>query len=107
MLTFSGEKSENWEQCYFDSTFRVLNTLRNIVQRHGKVLFRPFDKVGLRVDPLVLSVGPNARFNMQSCRFVRKDILSSLQKLIYQFVSEGVLVPESSCSHASSLVIVQ
>ena len=38
--------------------------------------------------------------------FVRKDILISLRELIDQFVSEGVLVPDSSCSHASPLVIV-
>jgi hypothetical protein len=70
------------------------------------VLFQPFDQEGLRVDPLVLSVDPNAHFNMQPCRFVRKDILISLRELIDQFVSEGVLVPDSSCSHASPLVIV-
>ena len=55
---------------------------------------------------LVLSVDPNAQFNMQPCRFVRKDILVSLRELIDQFISEGNLVPISSCSHASPLVIV-
>ena len=103
---FPREKSENWEKCFFDPTFPDLNTLRNIVQRHEEVLFQPFDQEGLRVDPLVLSVDPNAHFNMQPCRFVRKDILISLRELIDQFVSEGVLVPDSSCSHASPLVIV-
>ena len=70
------------------------------------MFFQPFDQEGLRVDPLVLSVDPNAHFNMQPCRFVRKDILISLRGLIDQFVSEGVLVPDSNFSHASPLVIV-
>ena len=96
---FPGEISENWER-FFYPTFPDLNTLRNIVQRHGReVLFQSFDQEGLRVDPLVLSVDPNVHFNMQLCRFVRKDILISLRELIDQFVSEGVVVPDSSCSH--------
>ena len=88
------------------NTFPDLNTLRYIVQRHGEVLFQPFDQEGSRVDPLVLSVNPNAQFNMQSCRFVRKDIDISLRELIDQFVSEGVLVLDSISSQASPFVIV-
>jgi len=76
------------------------------VQRHVEVLFQSFGKDGSKVDPLVLSMHPNSHFNMQLCRFVRKDILISLRELNDQFVSEGVLVPDSSCSHASLLVIV-
>ena len=43
---------------------------------------------------------------MQPCHFIRRDILGSLKALIDQFVSEGVLIPDISCTHASPLVIV-
>ena len=68
---------------FFDPTFPDLNTLRNIVQRHREVLFQPFDQEGLWVDPLVLSVDPYAQFNMQSRRFVQKELND-------QFVSKKV-----------------
>jgi hypothetical protein len=76
------------------------------VERHGQVLFQPFDQEGLRVDSLHLEVDPNATFRMQPCRFIRSDILGPLKVMIDQFVSEGVLIPDISCSHASPLVIV-
>jgi hypothetical protein len=106
ILTFFLEKIGKLGAMFFYRTFPDLNTLKNIVQSHGKVLFQPFDQEGLRVDPLILSVDFNAHFNIQPCRFVRKDILISLRELIDQFVSKGVLVPDSSCSHASPSVIV-
>ena len=82
--------------------FPDLNTLRNIVQRYGEMLFQPFDKNRLRVDLVVLSVDFKAHFNMQPCQFVPKDILMSLRERIDQFVSESVFVPDSLCGHGSS-----
>ena len=37
---------------------------------------------------------------------IRSDILGPLKVMIDQFLSEGVLIPDISCSHASPLVIV-
>ena len=61
----------------------------------------------LRVDSLHLEIDPNVTFRMQPCRFIRSDILRSLKAMIDEFVSEGVLIPDISCSHASPLVIVR
>jgi len=79
---------------------------RSIVERHAQVLFQPFDREGLRVDSLHLAINPNATFRMQPCWFIRSYILVPLKAMIDQFVSEGVLIPDISCSHASPLVIV-
>ena len=61
---------------------------------------------GLRVDSLHLEIDPNATFRMKPCRFIRSDILGSLKVMIDEFVSEGVLISNISCSHVSPLVIV-
>jgi hypothetical protein len=100
------EGGEFYNQCFFDPDFPDQKSLRAIVERHGQVLFQPFDQEGLRVDSLHLEVDPNATFRMQPCRFIRSDILGPLKVMIDQFVSEGVLIPDISCSHASPLVIV-
>ena len=47
-----------------------------------------------------------AQFRMQPCRLIRSDILGPLKTLFDQFVSERVLIPGISCTHASPLVIV-
>ena len=77
-----------------------------MVRRDVQVLFRLFDQEGLRVESLHLEVDPLAQFRMQSCRFIRSNILGPLKALIDQFVREGVLIPDISCTHASPLVIV-
>ena len=43
---------------------------------------------------------------MQPYWFIRSDILGPLEVMIDQLVSEGVLITDISCSHASLLVIV-
>ena len=68
------------------------------MERHGQVLFQPFDQEGLRVDSLHLEVDPNATFRMHPCRFIKSDILGPLKVMIDH--------PDISCSHASPLVIV-
>ena len=69
--------------------------------------FNPFfDKEGLRVSPLKLKVHPSVSCRMQLCRFIRDGILKPLKTMLDQFVSEGVLIQDSSCYFASSLVIV-
>ena len=73
-------------------------TLKSIVRRHGQILFQPFDQEGLRVESLHLGVDPLAQFRMQPCRFIKSDILGPLKALIDQFVSEGVLVLDISCT---------
>jgi len=55
-----------------------------------------FDKKGLRVSPLELKVHPSASFRMP-CRFIRDGILKPLKTMLDQFVSEGVLILDSSC----------
>jgi len=69
-------------------------------------LFQQFDKEGLRVSPLKLKVHASASFRMQPCRFIRDGILTPLKTILDQFVSEGVLISDSSCDFASPLVIV-
>ena len=91
---------------FFDPDFPDQEALKSIVRRHGQILFQPFDQEGLRVESLHLEVDPMAQFRMQPCRFIRSDILVPLKALIDQFVSEGVLVSDISCTHASPLVIV-
>ena len=76
------------------------------MERHDQVLFQPFHQEGLRVDSLHLEIDTNATFRMQPCRFIRSDILGPLKVKIDQFVTEGVLIPDISFSHASPLVIV-
>ena len=71
-----------------------------------KTLFQPFDREGLRVQPLKLKVNPAATIRMQRCRFVREGIMRPLKDLSDQFVSEGVLIQDNNCDFASSLVIV-
>ena len=73
---------------------------------HGSVLFQPLDKEGLRVSPLKLKVYPSASFRMQPGRFIREGIVKPLKTMLDQFVSEGVLISDSSCDFASPLVIV-
>jgi hypothetical protein len=86
---------------FFDPDFPDQEALKSIVRRHGQILFQPFDQEGLRVESLHLEVDPMAQFRMQPCRFIRSDILAPLKALIDQFVSEGVLVSDISCTHAS------
>ena len=43
---------------------------------------------------------------MQPCRFIRDGILNPPKTMLDQIVSEGVLIPDSSCDFASPLVIV-
>ena len=44
---------------------------------------------------------------MQPCRFIQDGILKPLKTMLEaQFVSEGVLISDSSCDFASPLVIV-
>jgi len=59
----------------------------------------------IRMDSLNLEIDSNATFRMKLSRFIMSDILGPLKVMIDQFVSEGVLVPDISCSHASPLVI--
>jgi len=73
------------------------NSTRSIVRRRKHVIFQPFDQEGLRVDSLHLAVDPNATFRLR---------LLSLKAMTDQFVSEGVLIPNISCSHSSLLNIV-
>ena len=40
------------------------------------------------------------------CSFISSDSLGPLKTLIDQHVSEGVLIPDISCTYASPLVIV-
>jgi hypothetical protein len=97
---------EEWQNCHFNPEFPQLDRLKDIVRDHGAVLFRPFDKEGLRVDPLKLQVRDTATFKMQPCRFIRPGILEPFKALIDLFVAEGVLIPDSSCEYASPLVVV-
>ena len=90
---------------FFDPNFPDQDALKSILRRHGQIFFQPFDQEGLRVESLHLEVDPLARFRMQPCRFIRSDILGPLKALIDQFVSEGVLISDISCTHASPLVI--
>ena len=71
------------------------------MERHGQVLFRPFDQEGLKMVSLHLEVDPNATFMMKPCRFIRSDILGPFKVMIDQFVSDGVLIPNISFIHAS------
>jgi len=98
---------EAWKQCHFNLDFPKLDHLKAIVREHGKTLFQPFDREGLRVEPLKLKVKPSVSFRMQPCRLVREGTLRQLKELLDQFVSEGVLIPDNSCDFASPLVIVQ
>ena len=91
---------------FFYPSFLDQDALKSIVRKHGQKLFQPFDQEDLRVESLHLEVDPLAQFRMQPCRFIRSDILSPLKALIDQFVSEGVLVSDISCTHASPMVIV-
>ena len=97
---------EPHNQCFIDPDFLDQKSLRAIVEKHGQVLFQPFDQEELRVDSQHPENDPNATFRMQPCWFIRSNILGSLKVMIDQFVSEGVLIPDISCSHASPLVIV-
>ena len=75
------------------------------MKAHGSTLFQPFDKEVLRVSPLKW-VHPSATFRMQPRRFIRDGVLKPLKTMLDQYVSEGVLIPDSSCNFASPLVIV-
>ena len=90
---------------FFDPSFPDQDALKSIFRRHGLILFQPFDQEGLRVESLNLEVDTLAQFRMQPCRFLRSNILRPLKVLIDQFVSEGVLVSDISCTHASPFVI--
>ena len=94
----SDESPEAYNQCFFDPDFPDQEALKSIVRRHGQILFQPFDQEGLRVESLHLEVDPIAQFRMQPRRFIRSDILAPLKALIDQFVSEGVLVSDISCT---------
>jgi len=80
--------------------------LKSIVKSHGSIFFQPFDKEGLRGSPLKLKVHASASFRMQPCRFIRDGILTPLKTMLDQFVSEGVLISDSSCDFESPLVFV-
>ena len=71
--------SEAWEQCHFNLAFPKLDHLKAIVREHGRTLFQPFDKEGLRVEPLKLKVKPSASLRMQPCRFVREGTLGAIR----------------------------
>jgi hypothetical protein len=92
MEVFPEFTGEAWEQCEFNGEFPDLDRLVEIVRRHGEKLFQPFDREGLRVEPLELQVQRGSTFRMQPCRYVRGDVLTPLKKMIDQFESEGVMV---------------
>ena len=58
------------------------------------------------MESLHLELDSLAQFRMQPSRFIRSDILGTLKTLIDQFVSEGVLISDISCTHASPSVVV-
>ena len=80
------EGGEPHNQCFFDPELLDQKSVRAIVERHGQLLFQPFDQEGLRVNSLYLAADSNATFRMQPCRF-RSDILGPLKVMIDQFVS--------------------
>ena len=94
-------------QRFFNPDFSDQKSLRTIVERHGQVLFQPFDQKGFRVDSLHLEIDPIATFRLHPCRFIRRDIMGPLKVLMDQFVSERVLIPDISCSHASPLSCIR
>ena len=55
------ESVEPHNQCFFDPDFPDQKSLLAIVERHGQVLFQPFDQEGLRVDSLHLESGRTQR----------------------------------------------
>jgi len=87
----------------FDPNFPDQDALKSIVRRHGQILLQPFNQEVLRVESLHLEVDPLTQFMMQPCRFIRSDILGPLKAQIDQFVSEGVLVSDISCTHTMVL----
>ena len=103
---FPSQVSEPWESCTFNPNFSDLERLKSIVKSQGSILFQPFDKEGLWVSPLKLKVHASASFRMQPCRFIRDGILTPLKTMLDQFVSEGVLISDSSYDFASPLLIV-
>ena len=84
-----------------------MDRLKAIVKSHGSILFQPFDKEGLRVSPQKLKVHPSASFRIQPFRFIRDGILKPFETKLDQFLSEGVLISDSSCDFASPLVVVK
>ena len=103
---FPSQVSEPWESCTFNPDFPQLERLKDIVKSHGSILFHSFDKEGLRVSPLKLKAHSSVTFRMQPYRFIRGGVLKPLKTMLDQFVSEGVLIPDSSCDFASPSVIV-
>ena len=72
-----------------------------------KLLFQPFDREGLVVQPLKLKVNPAATFRMQPCHFIREGIMIPFKDLLDQSVSEGVqfkIIIVISHPHWSSLI---
>ena len=98
MPTWIGGGAIDLHSMFFNSIFPDQDALKSIVRRHGQILFQPFDQEGLRVESLHLEVDPLAQFRMQPCRFIRSDILVPLKALIDQFVRDGVLVLDISCT---------
>jgi len=68
-------RSKGWSLKFFDPDFPDQKLLKSIVQKHGQVIFQPFDQEGLRVDSLHLVIDANVTFRMPPCWFIRSDIL--------------------------------
>lgn len=96
------EGPEPYNQNFIDSKSLDQDSLRSIVRWHkdnsvpGRQMWSAY----------IWKNVPQVSFRMQPCSFITSDILGQMKTLIDQFVSEGVLISDTSYSHASPQVII-
>ena len=88
-----------------ESLKRIINVLLTLIFRtkSRSSQFSVFLPNSFPAKSLHLEVDQQAQFRMQPYHFIRSDFLGPLKTLIDQFVSEGVLILDISCTHASPL----
>ena len=89
LSVFPMEPLEMMSQCHFNPSFPLLAELKEIVARHGQVLFQAFDQKGMLCTPMHIELQSDLHLRMQPCRFVRSPTLEQLKALVDQFEEQG------------------
>ena len=87
-------------------SFPKLDELKAILAKHGPQLFAPFDSIGLRVTPMRVDLKVGAVAPTHSLRYINPQLLPRVRQEIDRLVEEGILIPTTTASNNSPLVIV-
>jgi hypothetical protein len=91
----------------FNEDFPKIDDLKDIVRKHGAVLFAPFDNKGMKAPPFDVELREGAKMRVQPARFIPADLVPKVKAELDRLVKWGVLIPVQDVEMAAPLVIVR